>query len=65
MKRYILAAVIIIGAPVVIGLANKLPMQSCFYDITDQTVLRSARKHDPAAHFSCDNGAKTLITDNQ
>jgi len=62
MKRYILAAAIVIGAPAIVGLANNLPTQSCFLDITDQTILRSARKYDPAAHFSCDNGVKTLVS---
>ena len=62
MKRYILAAAIIVGAPAIVGLANNLPTQSCFLDITEQTVLRAARSEDPNAHFSCSNGVKTLIT---
>jgi hypothetical protein len=62
MKRYILAAAIIIGAPAIVGLANNLPTQSCFLNITDQTILRSARKYDSAAHFTCNNGVKTLIS---
>ena len=62
MKRYILAAAIIIGAPAIVGLANNLPTQSCFLNITEQTVLRAARSADPGAHYSCTNGVKTLIS---
>ena len=62
MKRYIFAAAIIIGSPVIVGLANNLPTQSCFLNITDQTVLRAARSADPNAHFRCDNGFKTLVS---
>ena len=62
MKRYILAAAIIIGAPAIVGLANNLPMQSCFLDQSDLFILREARNQDSAAHFICDNGANVLIT---
>ena len=64
MKRYILAAAIIIGAPMIVSLANNMPTQSCYLDTTDLTILRSARKHDPSAHFICDNNGKQLISDN-
>ena len=58
----IVASSVVVGVPLT-KLANNLPLQSCFLNTTDLAILRATRSQDPNAHFRCDSGFKTLISE--